>query len=44
VKLLGRKRGEGVYASPYTAVIVPGAILSYYLFKEFPRAEKVSGK
>jgi hypothetical protein len=39
VKLLGRSRGEGVYAFPYMAVIVPVVILSYYLFREFPGTE-----
>jgi len=39
-KLLGRKRGEGVYAFPYMAVIVPAVMLSYGLFKEFPGADR----
>jgi hypothetical protein len=39
VKLLWRNRGEGVYAFPYMAVIVPVVILSYSLFKEFPGTE-----
>jgi hypothetical protein len=40
VKLLGRKRGEGVYAFPYSVVIAVGAILSYCLFREFPGVDK----
>jgi hypothetical protein len=44
VKLLGRDRGEGVYAFPYMAVIVPVVILSYYLFREFPGVETVIRK
>jgi hypothetical protein len=40
VKLLGRKRGEGVYAFPYAVVIAVGAILSYCLFREFPGVDK----
>jgi len=44
VKLLGRRRGEGVYAFPYMAVIVPAAILSYCLFKEFPGTERAIRK
>ena len=44
VKLLGRKRGEGVYVFPYMAVIVPGVILSYYLFREFPGTETMIRK
>jgi hypothetical protein len=43
-KVLGRRRGEGVYAFPYMAVIVPGVILSYLLFKEFPGTETVVRK
>lgn len=44
VKLLGRRRGEGVYPFPYTAVIVPAVILSYCLFKEFPGTERAIRK
>ena len=44
VKLLGRKRGEGAYAFPYMAVIVPAVMLSYCLFKEFPGTEKAIRK
>jgi hypothetical protein len=40
VKLLGRKRGEGVYAFPYAVVIAVGAILSYCLFREFPGVDE----
>jgi hypothetical protein len=39
-RLLGRKQGEGVYAFPYMAVIVPAVILSYCLFMEFRGTEK----
>lgn len=44
VKLLGRKRGEGVYAFPYMAVIVPAVILSYCLFNEFPGTDRAIRK
>ena len=44
MKLLGRRRGEGVYAFPYMAVIVPAVILSYCLFKEFPGTERAIRK
>jgi hypothetical protein len=40
VKLLGRKRGEGVYAFPYAVVIAVGAILSYSLFRKFPGVDR----
>ena len=39
VKLLGRNRGEDVYAFPYMALIVPVVVISYYLFNEFPETE-----
>jgi hypothetical protein len=44
MKLLGRRRGEGVYAFPYMAVIVPAVILSYCLVKEFPGTERAIRK
>jgi hypothetical protein len=41
VKLFGRKRGEGHYAFPYVPVIATGAVVTYYLFKNFPQLENV---
>jgi hypothetical protein len=41
VKLLGRPKGEDIYAFPFMIMIVPGAIFTYCLFEGFPESEKV---